>query len=226
MRANDTRGYDGGREVGAIGIAGRQCRKCRRIFPPEQVEHFFTRQRATVRENDLHINRSGKARLGPMRLATICNVCLQNQRDALKTSNRYLDKAKKTLSRHAKKYGMAQAEFSRKYGWNIKQMAHDIEHAEKNGCCYCHHLYAGMEHGLWDITLDIYNRDEEPYYTNTRWCCATCNSKKQGMPIRQWHEVCLAFKQQESFLPFMEQQAPIARLPEQLPLFDLEASVA
>jgi hypothetical protein len=83
-----------------------------------------------------------------------------------------------------------------------------------------------MGHGLRDITLDVYNPDEEPYYTNTRWCCATCNSKKQGMPIAEWHQVCLAFKRQRDFLAFLDEQAPVIRLPEQLPLFDLAVSRA
>lgn len=32
------------------------------------------------------------------------------------------------------------------------------------------------------VTLDIVDRDREPFYcTNTKWCCAICNSEKGSM---------------------------------------------
>ena len=38
-----------------------------------------------------------------------------------------------------------------------------------------------MGHGLADITLDIIDRSQPPYYrTNTKWCCQSCNRKKSA----------------------------------------------
>lgn len=108
----------------------------------------------------------------------ICPMCLQEEKDGLKHQDRAIEKARKALYNHAKKYGMKPAQFAKKFGWVITQMAHDINHNFENWCPYCSAPYQSMGHGLADLTLDIINPQEPPYYTNVRYCCSTCNSIK------------------------------------------------
>ena len=130
----------------------------------------------------------------------ICRGCLQTQRDKKKWTNRPLEKARLTFRHHARKFierGIIQHrdELTSVFGWDLKQMAHDIEHASKNGCPYCHQLFLDMEHGLAAITLDIVRPEELPYYTtNVRWVCRTCNTEKQRTPAEQWGATCQAWK--------------------------------
>jgi hypothetical protein len=59
--------------------------------------------------------------------------------------------------------------------------------ARRNTCAYCWEKYERMGHGLSDITLDVIDREREPYYrTNTRWCCQTCNREKASLPPWLW----------------------------------------
>ena len=113
----------------------------------------------------------------PFRRAT-CPMCLQEERDKHKRQDRAVAKAKRMLYSHAKKYGMKPVQFANKFGWSIKQMVHDINHNFENWCPYCTQPYKDMGHGLADLTLDIINPEEPPYYTNVRYCCSTCNSIK------------------------------------------------
>lgn len=108
----------------------------------------------------------------------VCPMCLQEQKDKRKHQDRAIEKARRMLYTHAKKYGMKPAQFARKFGWSIIQMAHDINHNFENWCPYCTQPYQSMGHGLADLTLDIINPNEPPYYTNVRFCCSTCNSIK------------------------------------------------
>lgn len=108
----------------------------------------------------------------------VCPMCLQEERDKRKWQNRAIVKARWMLYSHAKKYGMKPAQFAKKFGWSIIQMAHDINHNLENWCPYCTRAYKDMGHGLRDLTLDIINPEEPPYYTNVRYCCATCNTMK------------------------------------------------
>lgn len=73
------------------------------------------------------------------------------------------------------------------YGWDPARIAHDAKHRYGNGCDYCGQAYAGMGHGLSDITLDVMYRDQPPYYrTNTKWCCQTCNRRKGARTPEQF----------------------------------------
>jgi len=109
---------------------------------------------------------------------SFCPMCLQELRDAHKKENRAVPKARMMIYSHAKKYGTGAAEFARKYGWNVRRIAHDINHTYENSCFYCGTPYIDMGNGLRDITLDIINPEDELYYTNTRLCCSTCNTTK------------------------------------------------
>lgn len=122
----------------------------------------------------------------------VCLGCEQHHRDDVTFRARPAKKAHNTLMRHAQKYikrGLVASirDFAERYGWDTKQIAHDIEHAYLNGCPYCLESFASMANGLWDLTLDIIDPSTPPYYrTNTRWCCATCNREKQQTPPDLW----------------------------------------
>lgn len=141
----------------------KTCKRCGFTAP----EEWFTR---TSTRNVVF--------LGKQHRRPICPMCLQEERDKRKWQNRAIDKARRMLYSHAKKYGMKPTQFAKKFGWSIIQMAHDINHNLENWCPYCERAYKDMGHGLRDLTLDIINPDEPPYYTNVRYCCATCNDSK------------------------------------------------
>ena len=84
-------------------------------------------------DEDFFMLRVGGKHASPRR-SRRCKYCEQTRRDELKEVNRWLQKAKNTLNRHATKYialGLAssRAEFCQKFGWNIAEIAHDMEHA-------------------------------------------------------------------------------------------------
>lgn len=114
----------------------------------------------------------------------ICLMCVQEEKDKIKRPDRAVPKARNILYSHCERYNhkhgttLTPMGFARKFGWDLKQMSHDIEHAFNNWCSYCESPYSGMGHGLAAVTLDIVNPDEDPYYTNVRFCCATCNKRK------------------------------------------------
>ena len=79
------------------------------------------------------------------------------------------------------------ADLAKRFGWNLQAMAHDIQHAFKNGCPYCRQPFVEMANGLADVTLDIIDPSKPPYYaTNTRWCCLTCNRAKSKTDPSRW----------------------------------------
>lgn len=131
---------------------------------------------------------------------TICKGCQISARTNSKRSNRSREKARRTLRHHAEKYiklghAASRENFAKKFGWNLDQMAHDINHAYSNGCSYCHEPYSKMGNGLSDLTLDIRYPDLLPYYeTNTCWACATCNQLKQRTPPDLWGQILQDWK--------------------------------
>jgi hypothetical protein len=73
------------------------------------------------------------------------------------------------------------------YGWDLGTMVQQIKEVRKGVCGYCWRPFVEMEHGLQDISLDILNPEDLPYYrTNVRWCCSTCNSAKNRMGPSRW----------------------------------------
>ncbi|KKM60254.1 hypothetical protein LCGC14_1543710 [marine sediment metagenome] len=141
----------------------RTCKKCGFAAP----EEWFLLSRNTSISTNKLFRRSD------------CPMCLQETRDKAKNENRALSKARSLLARHAKKYRMKPQAFARRFNWEVHQIAHDIIHSSKNACPYCNFPYEDMGNGLRDITLDIVNPQEQPYYqTNTKFCCSTCNSIK------------------------------------------------
>jgi len=187
-------------------VSERQCRKCGATYAPRLVESAF-RLDASRRKNW-------------QGLKWTCRPCEQTARDGKKQGNRWLKKAGDVVRRHAESITRERAkrgltpvtkeDLIQFYGWVPEQLAHDAEHQYGNGCSYCHHSYLEMGHGLADITLDIQDRDREPYYrTNTKWCCQTCNRKKGVMTPdafeidRQVYEVW-SRQQQRGFDPLID----------------------
>ncbi len=132
---------------------------------------------------------------------SVCTGCAQTKRDAKKSQNRPLQKARDAYRHHAQKFigcGIIKhpSELRTVFGWNLNQMSHDIKHASKNGCKYCERLFSKMGHGLASITLDIMNPEDPPYYqTNVAWACRTCNSEKQRRPPAVWGEILQCYRQ-------------------------------
>jgi hypothetical protein len=151
-----------------------QCRKCGGWYGEDFFERAF-----------------GKCTYQKLR-RSVCIGCRQTARDNEKMrGNRYAVKARNALISHGHKFvrkGVIRCgdELGSRFGWDLRRMAHDIEHAFKNGCSYCAVSYADMPNGLADLTLDIIDPAQPPYYaTNTKWCCQTCNrSKAKTTPIR------------------------------------------
>ena len=133
-----------------------------------------------------------------------CKCCEQNRRDAAKTGvGRFLKKAQNAFGHHARSFLHAgkiksREELRAKYGWDVRVMAHDLEHKFSNGCHYCHRLYRTMANGLSSITLDIVDVKKEPYYAvNANWCCESCNREKQDMSPEEWAEHLLNWERAE-----------------------------
>jgi len=117
----------------------------------------------------------------------VCVACEQTDRDDRKRQRRAVAKAHDTTRFHARRHGMGKAEFAAQYGWRPERIAHDIEHAYDNTCCYCQRPYAAMGHGLADVTIDVIDPTKEPFYeTNTRPCCMTCNREKGPLTPEQF----------------------------------------
>jgi hypothetical protein len=124
-----------------------------------------------------------------------CIPCQQTRSDLRKRLRRSIRKAHSTISNHAKNYALTKRDFERKYGWNADRVAHDIDHAYENTCCYCQIPYVDMPHGLADVTIDIIDPAKEPFYsTNTRPCCGTCNRAKNKMNPEDWAKRLLGWR--------------------------------
>jgi len=118
--------------------------------------------------------------------------CEQEARDEEKQEDRFLVKARNALYSHARRLierGVIQykQELIDKYGWNIKWMAHQMEHAFGNCCDGCRRAYASFPNGLSALTLDIIDPKEPPYYCSNVWIrCETCNKTKGDRSATAW----------------------------------------
>ena len=136
----------------------------------------------------------------------VCLMCIQEEKDKHKRADRAVPKARNILYSHCEKYNRRNStalkpmEFARKFGWDLKRITHDIEHAFNNWCSYCENPYHEMDHGLADVTLDIYDPSLPPYYNNVRYCCATCNKVKGDKPVAVWSKFLASVKRRREFL--------------------------
>ena len=154
----------------------RTCRKCGGTFREEGFRRY-ERTKYTWSKRARH---------------SICRICEVTARTKASHENPALAKARNALNSHIVRLLRQRVitnkdELQDRYGWSIKQMAHDIDHASHNGCPYCHRPFAEMMHGMADITLDIVDPAKPPYYrTNVRWVCRTCNTEKRRTPPEEY----------------------------------------
>ena len=136
----------------------------------------------------------------------ICLMCRQEEQDKHKRGDRSVPKARNMLYTHCEKYNrrngttLKPMEFARKFGWDLKRMTHDIEHTFENWCPYCESPFHSMEHGLADLTLDIRDPTQPPYYNNISYCCSTCNKRKGQMGSAEFGLFLALVKQRRDFL--------------------------
>lgn len=151
----------------------KRCFECGGVF---DVEAGFARNR----RGDMHITRA------------TCIGCEQEQRDTAKQEDRWFQKARDTLRRHTRNFNRVRhtslkpSDFSERFSWKIDRIAHAMSHAFENTCEYCWKPYEEMSNGYSNVTVDIYDRDDDPFWSNTRICCHTCNTEKGHMTPEQW----------------------------------------
>jgi len=130
-------------------------------------------------------------------------MCLQEEKDKRKRQNRSIEKARTLFYRYVEKHGngLTPTDFAKKFGWDITQIANDIKRSYKGQCPYCNQPYKDMGHGLRDITLDILNPTESPYYTtNVGYCCNSCNRRKDRMGPAAFAKFLSSVKRRREFL--------------------------
>ena len=183
-------------------IPMKRCKRC----DIEYDEEVFFRRKNDARR--LHIS---------SRTHDVCIRCEQTARDVEKSRDRWASKARDSIRRHAAKYEIDVGTFVDRFGWETEVVRHGFEHAYTNGCPYCHRPYAGMGHGLYDITIDICDPRSAPHFeTNTKFCCQTCNREKGTMPPDLWARKLRCWA--------IAERADLERLKREtfgLPLFDL-----
>jgi hypothetical protein len=117
----------------------------------------------------------------------VCIGCEITARTEDKKKDPWLEKARSTIQRHARKYKKTTKEFIRLYGWDTIRIAHILKHAFDNTCPYCREAYAGMPNSQWQVSVDIIDPTKPPFLeTNTQPCCQTCNREKSDMPPELW----------------------------------------
>lgn len=153
-------------------IAPRQCNRCLVIYPGLEAQAMFRLDRA---RRQVHLATE-------TRHAT-CIACELTERTRINAANRWLAKARTTIAHHAKRFNISRQRLTTEFGWRPELIAHDLEHAYANSCCYCDGRYEEMPNGLADLTIDIIDPTAPPYYrTNAQPCCATCNREKHRTP--------------------------------------------
>ena len=136
----------------------------------------------------------------------ICLMCRQENQDNQKRGDRTVPKARNMLYTHCEKYNrrngttLKPMEFARKFGWDLKRITHDIEHTFNNWCPYCDGAFGSMDHGLADLTLDIRDPGQPPYYNNVIYCCSTCNKRKGQLGPTEFGLFLALVKQRRQFL--------------------------
>ena len=163
------------------------------------MNHFTTRRCAKCKgeydeEAFFRVNPDSRLRANASARRFVCIGCELTARTEEKEQNRWRVKARDSIRRHAAKYHLDPAEFGQRYRWSLDQIEHDLKHAYENGCSYCKKPYKGMVHGLADITIDVVQPRELPFYdVNVKCCCQTCNREKSKMPSELWARKLIAW---------------------------------
>lgn len=132
----------------------------------------------------------------------ICTWCEQESNDERKRQNRFRTKARTTLGHHARKFQMSPQAFAKEFGWEVEIMARDAERTYLHECPDCHVSFAEMDaNGLDNLTLDIWDPRELPYYDkNTRWVCRTDNNRKGDKTPTEWAALLLDYQHRKKEL--------------------------
>jgi hypothetical protein len=142
-----------------------------------------------------------------------CIACEQDANDQKKRRDRWPDKARSTIIRHAEKYEMTPEQFTDKYGWTVRRIAHVMKHASDNTCVYCEEPYDTMGHGPADVTMDIIDPRKEPYLgTNAQPCCNTCNTRKGNKTPEEWAVILRCWRRHDRRKRLL-QDDPMMRFP-------------
>jgi hypothetical protein len=170
-------------------MSGRLCLRCGTFYSSEEVESGQAFRTVGVQDASC------------TRRHSICRPCIEADQDQHKGRDRWTCKANDTKRRHVVKLrtprkangtvawhnpNLTVTELETTYGWTTHQLAHDARFRYNNGCDYCHHPYKEMGHGSGDITVDIYDPRLPPDYSNTRWCCMTCQRRKGLLAPEKW----------------------------------------
>src|SRR5215471_4514195 len=124
------------------------CPDCDEWYPPSQFRRAH--KRSTARHRALHRG--------------ICRRCEITRRTDRKKRNRLLEKARRVTLSHSPKLRVPAQILRSKYGWEPTRIAHEFEHAWKNGCPICGELYQSNPGGLSDMTVDVIDRAAEPHW--------------------------------------------------------------
>jgi len=169
-------------------------------------EMYITCKKCSYTDDESFFKSSVSRARGTIHHFHVCLMCVQEEQDTKKRGNRTIPKARNILWSHCERYNrqngtsLKPSEFARKFGWDLRQMTHDIEHAFDNWCPYCEGAYHSMEHGFAAVTLDIIDPAQPPYYTNVRFCCATCNRRKGQLGPTAFGRFLASVKRRREFL--------------------------
>jgi hypothetical protein len=163
----------------------QQCRRCRGYFDREA---FF-------RKNP---DKRSRTNISVREFKATCIGCETTERTERKKADNWLEKARSTIQRHAKKYDRSTEQFIRIYGWDVPRVAHILEHAFDNTCAYCRELYRSMPNPQWQVTMDIIDPQKQPFLAiNVQPCCQTCNREKSNTDPELWARKLQAWVQWE-----------------------------
>jgi hypothetical protein len=134
-----------------------------------------------------HKNDKRRLHISSREFHTVCIGCETTERTERKKADSWLEKARSTIQRHAKRYGRTTQQFIRIYGWDAPRIAHILEHAFDNTCVYCREAYKTMPNPQWQVTMDIIDPQKQPFLaTNVQPCCQTCNREKSNTDPELW----------------------------------------
>lgn len=179
----------------------RTCLRCATVFPPELVAFAFK-----------------------TRVQSVCVVCLQ-EADADRAVKRAdYNKAISCQKNHAltmMRTGVlvaadvadAREQLATRFGWSIERMQKDIADAFMSSCPYCTRSFASMPNGLGEVTLDIFDAAQPPYYgINTRWVCQSCNRSKSRSTPGEWAAKVAVLRHRSEWVAVHDRPGPPPQL--------------
>lgn len=157
------------------------CRRCHKRLPA--TTDYFARHRIAH---------------GVTQLEATCRMC---KADIRHRENPWRVKAWRTIELHTHAYmdeytrtpqafpswDGSYATFAKAYGWAPGLIAGEMQAAYEGPCRSCGGYFKEMGHGRGDLTVDIIDPSQEPFYQyNTRLVCRSCNGRKGArMPHKE-----------------------------------------